>query len=313
MPAEEKRLIRLDWAIKNILRDKKNFDILEGFLAAVLCRDITILSILESESNQEDQSDKFNRVDLLVENDLGEKLIIEIQNNREVHYLERLLYGTSKVIVENLKLGEQYKEIKKVISISILYFILGEGIDDYVYYGNTEFKGIHTNTILRLRRKEKNAIKVIESKNIFPEYYLIEVEKFQDIIESDLDEWIYFLKNETIRNDFKAKNIHKAKEKLDILKLSPKDRKRYERFLINLAIEKDVIEDAREEGREEGQETGILLKAKNTLIRQLLKKFGITEEDKALIRQVNDINKLDKALDIILFANNKEEVFDVLK
>jgi predicted transposase/invertase (TIGR01784 family) len=119
-------LVSFDWAIKHLLRDKANFDILEGFLTALLRQELTILSLLESESNQEDRSDKFNHVDLLVENDQHELIIIEVQSNREIHYLERLLYGTSKLIVENLNLGDDYHQIKKVISVSILYFLLAK-------------------------------------------------------------------------------------------------------------------------------------------------------------------------------------------
>ncbi len=253
---EEKRLIRFDWAAKYMLRNKSNFDILEGFLTALLGRDIQIINLLESESNQEDETDKFNRVDLLTVDDKGEYIIIEIQNEREVHYLERLLYGTSKLIVENLKLGETYKKISKVISISILYFTFGEQIDDYVYCGNTEFKGMHTQSPLILKRKEQETIKTIETKDIYPEYYLIEVEKFEDVIKNDLDEWIYFLKNERIRDDFKSKNIKKVQEKLDIIKMDQEERKRYEKYLMNLASEIDIIEGAREEGLEEGRKEG---------------------------------------------------------
>ncbi|MEW6608943.1 MAG: hypothetical protein AB1414_16105 [bacterium] len=85
-----------------------------------------------------------------------------------------------------------------------------------------------------LRKKDKETIITIETKDIYPEYYLIEVEKFEDVIQSDLDEWIYFLKHESIRDDFKSKNIKKAKEKLDILKMSTKERKRYERYFVIL-------------------------------------------------------------------------------
>ncbi len=239
-----------------MLRDKSNFDILEGFLTALLEKDIKIINLLESESNQEDETDKFNRVDLLTVDDKGDYIIIEIQNEREIHYIERLLYGASKLIVENLKLGQGYKQIKKVISVSILYFTLGDEVDDYVYYGNTEFRGIHTNNPLVLRRKDKETINTIETKEIYPEYYLIEVEKFEDVIQSDLDEWIYFLKNECIKDDFKSKNIKKVNEKLDIMKMGKEERNRYERYLMNLASELDIIEGAREEGWEEGRKEG---------------------------------------------------------
>ena len=80
-------LVSFDWAIKYLLRDQANFDILEGFLTALLRQEIRILSLLESESNQDDRWDKFNRVDLLVETDRHELIIIEVQSNREIHYI----------------------------------------------------------------------------------------------------------------------------------------------------------------------------------------------------------------------------------
>jgi hypothetical protein len=63
---QETQLIRFDWAIKTLLRDKTNFDVLEGFLSALLKEDLKVEQILESESNQEEQTHKYNRVDLLV-------------------------------------------------------------------------------------------------------------------------------------------------------------------------------------------------------------------------------------------------------
>lgn len=260
----EKRVIRFDWAIKTILRDKENFDVLEGLLTALLKEEIRVISILESEANAEEATQKFNRVDILVQDSKDRRLIIEIQNEHEADYLERLLFGTSKVIVENLKLGEAYKEIKKVISISILYFNLGIG-NDYVYYGNTEFRGIHTNDLLQVREKvkvkdpleDKQKSQLQPKLNIFPEYYLIRVESFPDLIAEGLDEWIYMLKHESVRSEFSSKNIQKAGEKLDFLKMNPKNKKQYERYLMNLVSERDIINTAKEEGREEGRDEGI--------------------------------------------------------
>lgn len=60
-----KKLIRFDWAIKRLLRNKANFVVLEGFLSELLFENIIIEKILESESNQETDNDKYNRVDIL--------------------------------------------------------------------------------------------------------------------------------------------------------------------------------------------------------------------------------------------------------
>lgn len=85
------KYIRFDWAIKRLLRQKANFDVLEGFLTVFIGERITIVELLESEGNQLSAEDKFNRVDIKALNSKGEIIIIEIQNTRELYYLERIL------------------------------------------------------------------------------------------------------------------------------------------------------------------------------------------------------------------------------
>ncbi len=85
-----KKLIRFDWAIKYMLRNKANFDVLEAFISNLLKEEIIIEEILESESNQEAKDHKFNKVDLKCRDSKGKHLIIEVQNQREVDYLLRI-------------------------------------------------------------------------------------------------------------------------------------------------------------------------------------------------------------------------------
>jgi predicted transposase/invertase (TIGR01784 family) len=240
-----------------VLRNKANFDVLEGFLTALLKEDITILEILESEGNQLEETVKFNRVDLLVKDSKNRKIIIEIQNDRETDYLERLLFGTSKIITDTLELGRPYGEISKVISISILYFELKFG-DDYLYYGQTQFKGIHSGNLLKIGKPylaEKPEIQK-DISTIFPEYYLIDLTKFADIIKEDIDEWIYMFKHSEIQSDFKAKNIKKAEEKLNIIKMNEAKRKAYEHYVMSVVSEVDVIETAKAESFKKGEQKG---------------------------------------------------------
>jgi predicted transposase/invertase (TIGR01784 family) len=258
--SKTRALISFDWAIKNILRDKANYDVLEGFLSTLLEKDLKILSLLESEGNQEHETDKFNRVDLIVEDEAGDIYVIEVQTGWERYYLQRLLYDSSKLIVDHIKLGDSFAKVKKIISISILYFLLGEGENDYIYRGTTEFYGMNTNEALRLNPKKRTALvgrEIHSASNVFPEYYLIEVERFHGIITKDIDEWIYFFKNSEVRNEFKSMNIQVAAEKLDLLKMPLEKRRVYERYLISKASEKDMIESAHEKGIEEGIEEGI--------------------------------------------------------
>ncbi|HEC86167.1 MAG: hypothetical protein DRR08_33020 [Candidatus Parabeggiatoa sp. nov. 2] len=249
----ETKLIRFDWAMKSLLRDKANFDILEGFLSAVLCQDVSVIEILESESNVPDIDQKLNRVDILIQDKQQRYVIIEIQNCHITAYLERILFGVSKVIVDNVKSGEDYREIRKVVSISILYFNLGLG-EDYVFYGNTEFRGLHDNKPLVFRRrKEDKTLEKFKSQDIFPEYYLINVERFADVMKTDLDEWIYLFKHAALPPNCQAKNLDKAGEKLDVLKMKPEERHRYELYLMALVNEQDAIDTALNKGKISGK------------------------------------------------------------
>ncbi len=228
-----KQLIRFDWAMKRLLRNKANFDILEGFLSELLKEDIKIKQILDSESNKVTNDDKHNRVDILVENSKDELVIIEIQNSKEYDYFHRMLFGASKVVTEHIKEGDAYANVKKVISITIAYFDLGQG-KDYVYHGTNVFKGIHKGDILTLSDKQIILYNKTEVHQIYPEYWVIKVSKFGNRIKDKLDEWIYFLKNSEVKDSFSAKGLKEAGEKLDEMKLSDKERKEYNAYLKRL-------------------------------------------------------------------------------
>lgn len=236
-----RKLIRFDWAIKKLLRNKANFGILEGFLSELLFENIKIIKILESEANQEDAKDKFNRVDMLVENEKGEFIIVEVQNQDELDYFQRILYGTSKLLTEYINLGEAYHQLKKVISVNIVYFDLGHG-EDYLYRGQTIFVGMRKNDVLSLNEKQKEYFGKEKIENIFPEYYLIKANNFDDIAKDTLDEWIYFLKNSEIKDEFKAKGLKEAKETLNVMQLSQEDYQKYRKDMDNLSYHNSMVD-----------------------------------------------------------------------
>lgn len=117
--SNENQIIRFDWAMKRLLRNKANFSVLEGLLTTLLGEKIIIRRLLESESNQEDEYDKYNRVDMLAENSKGELVLIEVQNNNEYAYFQRMLFGTSKLVTEYINRGESYDKVRKVYSVNI--------------------------------------------------------------------------------------------------------------------------------------------------------------------------------------------------
>lgn len=231
---KDKKLVRFDWAIKKLLRHKANFGILEGFLSELLQHDIKIIEILDGESNKENKEDKFNRVDILVKDEKDQLIIIEVQNTRQFDYFQRMLYGASKTLSEHIREGAEYLEVKKVISVNIVYFDLGQG-SDYVYHGTTVFHGLNKpSDVLALSEKQKATFQVEAVTEIFPEYWVIKVNQFDNHAKSTLDEWIYFFKNGAVKPEFRARGLVEAMKKLDVMKLDGHQRKDYDRYLIDL-------------------------------------------------------------------------------
>lgn len=245
------RFIRFDWAAKRMLRDKANFDVLEGLITVLLKEKVTIVEILESEANQDDMDDKFNRMDIKAKNSKEEIIIVEIQQTRELHYLERILYGVAKSITEHINLGDSYEKVKKVYSISILYFDLGKG-QDYLYHGQTSFKGVHTNDTLQITTKEKNVIEMKTPEEVFPEYFLIRVNEFNKVATTPLEEWMEYLKSGKISDNTQAPGLQEAREKLQYLMMSKAEQQSYDRHVDAIVIQNDVISTAQKEGRAEG-------------------------------------------------------------
>lgn len=118
---------------------------------------------------------------------------MEIQQSRELYFLERILYGSAKAISEHISLGEKYDKVRKVYSINILYFDLGHGAD-YLYHGKVSFVGVHKHDELKITTKEEDVIKIKTPEEIFPEYFIIRVNEFNDVARTPLEEWMDYLK-----------------------------------------------------------------------------------------------------------------------
>ncbi|MFK2582827.1 Rpn family recombination-promoting nuclease/putative transposase [Bacteroides fragilis] len=256
MMEQKDRYIRFDWAVKRLLRNKANFGVLEGFLTVLLGEPIRIVEILESEGNQLNETDKFNRVDIKARNSKDEIIIVEVQNTREIYYLERILFGVAKAITEHIELGQLYSEVKKVYSISILYFDIGRGTD-YLYHGQNSFVGVHTGDLLEVSTKEKNAIVRKLPAEIFPEYFLIRVNEFNKVAVTPLEEWIEYLKTGVIHPDTKAPGLEEARRKLVYYNMNKAEQLAYDEHINAIMIQNDVLSTAAMEGRQEGRQEGL--------------------------------------------------------
>jgi predicted transposase/invertase (TIGR01784 family) len=239
-----------------MLRNKADFAIFEGLISVLVKDKVTIVELLDTESNKETRDDKYNRVDIKARNSKGEIILVEIQQTRERDYLQRMLYGVAKTITEHIDLGDKYNQVKKVYSISIVYFDLGKG-SDYVYHGQNQFFGIHTNDELIVNQRDKDTIRMVTPTSIFPEYYIIRVNEFDKVATTPLDEWLEYLKNGRIKDGTTTPGLAQAKKKLQYLQMTPAERTAYDRHINNIMIQNDVLETKVLEGLERGLEQGM--------------------------------------------------------
>ena len=215
--------------------------------------------MLESESNQDNDTMKYNRVDLLAKNSAGEDIIIEVQYAPEECYLKRLLYATSKDIVDNISAGQNLCHVKKVYSISLIYFNFeaqGEEHNDYAYHGKVNFTGIHSgkkatvnptylhgkNSVVPSQAKASKTQTYQTSNDIFPEYFVIAVNELDNSkVRDDLDQWIYVFKNHEVKDNFKAPGIDSMREKLDFVSMSPEAQRKYDTYHVSLRSNQSAL------------------------------------------------------------------------
>lgn len=256
MVKNKRTFISFDWALKHLLREKANHDVLEGFLSSVLKTDIKIQRLLESEGNMSREDAKYNRVDLLAEDANGDLLLIEVQGEPEFAYFQRMLFGASKLVTEYIDSGENYEHVKRVYSINIVYFDLGQG-EDCVYEGKTEFHGLTKGDLLQLSPFQKQKFKAEVVSELYPRYIILKVNDFNRWSRNSLDQWLYFLATTDIPEDADAPGLQEARDKLDLMRMGRDEHILYDRYLMNRAILRNQMVTARGEGYLEGVDKGM--------------------------------------------------------
>lgn len=251
----DKPLISFDYAIKYLLKDKGNYDIVEGFISALLksqgYKDVKIVTLLDTESNKEHKKSRRSLADLIVEDEEKRKYIVEIERNLQPSFIHKACFNTSRLIVDNLAERVDFTEIVKVFHISILYFPVGHGA---VHHGQTIIKDIETHERLTVHIKNPKTDITVDATDILPEYFFISVPLFNDRLEKEIDDWLYIMKHDTVPETFHSPYMQKVAEKLSILKMTPEERDSYYYYMKQVYNDRDQLQAAEDKGREEGRE-----------------------------------------------------------
>jgi len=251
----ERELVSFDFAVKYLLRDKRGYVVLNGFLSELLGKKVEVKSLENIENIKEDKDDKTNRVDLRARINGGEIVLFEIQFIQEFDFLGRVLFGVSSAIVDQVKAGKFYN-IQKIYSVIVAYSNL-DAEREYLFSGEmNNFHGIHYKDEL-IPFSQTIAPNSKKMTDIHPEYYLILPRMFDEKMRSRFDEWVYVLKKSAVRDDFKAAGIKEAKTKLDYLRMTPKQKKEYTRYMELRRSADSAIQTAEAKGERKGIQKGI--------------------------------------------------------
>ena len=250
-------LISFDYAIKYLLKNKGDYDIIEGFISAILTSQgyapVKITAILESESNREESIAKRSIADVIVDDADGHKYIVEIDRCYTNEFLNKACFNSSRLIVDSISKADDYSTIKKIFHINLLYFAYLD-MKAPLYHGKTMFRSVD-DTAVNIHLADLG-MREFDAHNVFPEFFIISVPLFDDIVKKEIDEWLYLLKHSEIKPGFKSPYMKKVAERLNILKMSPAERAVYNEYMNKYLKERDYLVSATEKGRAEGKAEG---------------------------------------------------------
>ena len=254
----DKTLISFDFAIKYLLRSRGDYDIVEGFISALLkasgYASVKIKALLESQTNKEQIELKQAIADLIVEDEQHNKYIVEIDRSYTSMFIHKACFNSSRLIVDSLSANDDYSTIKKIFHINLLYFPFSK-MEKPLYHGQTIFRQVDSEHPVDMHFSDMGG-RIFDAHNIMPEYFVISIPLFNDVVKEELDEWLYMLKHSEVREDFRSPYMKKVSERLMLLKLSSKELAAYRKYRSDSLKERDRIVSAKEEGIELGKEAG---------------------------------------------------------
>ncbi|GHT40347.1 hypothetical protein FACS189437_05810 [Bacteroidia bacterium] len=263
-----------DWGFKYIFGKKEN---LIHFLNEIFQgkEKITDIVYLPTEQLGKTEKERIVIFDVYCKNDREELILLEMQNMSQLHFYERSLLYSTKLIQKQAVKGEWDYKLKAVYVIGILNFIPADVVNDDGYY-------VDRVSLFNERTKEKFSDVLNFIYIALPKF-----NKRQEELTSLLDNWLYILKHskemkvqpETI----KGEPFDELFKDIEIKQLTPTDMKAYKyselkyedfpRFITAYAEmeaeerlgkqweekwRKEAREKSIREGRREGKREGIL-------------------------------------------------------
>jgi predicted transposase/invertase (TIGR01784 family) len=241
-----------DLAFKRIFGSEKNKDILIHFLNDIFGRTsnpIEEVTFLKTAQEPEIAAQRTSIVDILCQDTLGHRFIIEIQVAHESGFIKRAQYYAAKTYIEQRERGIEYTDLKQVIFLAITDFILFPDKADYLSH--------HA-----LLDQETHAHDLKDFSFSFLE--LPKFKKKKSDLKSLTEKWSYFLKyaQDTPESDLPSivgndGIIQRAFNELDRFAWSIDDIRNYDSIDMKRSADKDILATAMAQGEAKGKAKGL--------------------------------------------------------
>ena len=269
-----------DYAFKRFLGSEENKPILQDLLQCILglsSDEITGLELMDKELTKEELSDKSGILDVKLKLASGTVIDIEIQASWNASFVKRTLFYWAKMYTADFKAGESYDNLHKCITINIIAD--GFRLND----------AVHSEYLLQEKRAHTLLTDVLE-------VHFLDLQAAKRATEEDSAEnkqvplinWLRFIgaKNKEERAMLATKSpiLKMLNEQIDILSLSPVERKLYEsrmKLKSDIAtISEDQFKAGLQEGKLEGKlETARVLKQLGDPVQKIMQATGLTQEE----------------------------------
>ena len=247
--------LMVDWSFKRVFGTEMNKDILIEFLKVVFPQfAITDITYIPTEQLGIMEDDRKAIFDVLCKTEDGKTFLVEMQRGAQKHFFERALYYTAFPIMKQGKIAiaKEKEEGAKPWNFSLdgVFFL---GILDFEYEQDEM-------TEHRYQLLETTTLKQMTDKL---EFVFVEVAKFdksEDELETDLDKWLYLLKNMSTLLERPAALRDRVFGRLfdvaEYARLDDEERKNYVNAMNTARDTYNQIAYALKKGHKEGREEG---------------------------------------------------------
>ncbi len=292
-----------DFGFKKIFGQEYNKDLLLDFLNTILLRGndpIKEIKYKPTEQYTFTIEDRKSVFDIFCESESGERFIVEMQKNKQTHFLDRTLYYSTLPIIDQAQKGAEWDyKLSAVYVVAVMDF-------------NLNMDGVHDGCLHHVKLVELESNKVFHDKLTFVYLEMPKFTKTLDELEDNVDKWLFVLKNISKLQELPEKLQNRIFEKLfkvaEIAKYTHDEWIAYQMSLKDYRDNKAAIQTAIEDGRKEGRdEERKLQEAKIKALeenhsKELQKKDSMLKEKDSMLQQMANM-LLEQGL-------TKEQIFD---